>query len=496
MKAITLPLTELRPALIGLGKVIARRSTLPVLGCVRLRRHNSGQIDLTVTDLDRSAVFTLDSSDKDEPTTLLIPFADLANIAKTCGNADSITVQPTGDNAATLRFPVAGQAIEHRCELLPSEQFPTLPDLPGQSIPVNDILRHAIHEALECAGTDPTRLILNGACLDVSNPDAHYVVGTDGKHLFSANSFKLPLAQSVLIPEHKFLGWKGFNGDGDWRLKALPASKDEAPVIELASDHWRFTTRSIDGNYPNWKQVLPNPSAYQTTISINPEAVEEALQAAQRLPTPDANHHLIGLEVAEHEFRLLGKAKSDAAWTKIRIREAGTAGPAVTIFVNRSMLLKALRFGLTRIEIIDAISPLRFSMGGRQMIVMPLRAQEDPATASPTPPSPVAVQPTPPPEAESPQPTTIQPMQTTTTNTPPSTDASGPATTTKTTEPKPALETALVQIESLKTGFRESIASLTRLGDTVRQALREQKAGDKDLHSVRQTLRSLQSVRL
>ena len=85
-------------------------------------------------------------------------------------------------------------------------------------------------------------------------------------------------------------------------------------------------------------------------------------------------------------------------------------------------------------------------------------------------------------------------MQTSTTNTPPS--AADPTITTKTTEPKPALETALVQIESLKTGFRESIASLSKLGDTIRQALREQKAGDKDLHSVRQTLRSLQSVRL
>ena len=96
-----------------------------------------------------------------------------------------------------------------------------------------------------------------------------------------------------------------------------------------------------------------------------------------------------------------------------------------------------------------------------------------PGVTPPTPPPPVAVQ-----------------------TTPPSAAASSVATTTKTTEPKPALETALVQIESLKTGFRESIASLSKLGDTVRQALREQKAGDKDLHSVRQTLRSLQSVRL
>ena len=66
----------------------------------------------------------------------------------------------------------------------------------------------------------------------------------------------------------------------------------------------------------------------------------------------------------------------------------------------------------------------------------------------------------------------------------------------KDSEAKPALETALVQIENIKTAFRETISALTKLGDSIRQALREQKSGDKDLQSVRQTLRSLQSVRI
>ena len=66
----------------------------------------------------------------------------------------------------------------------------------------------------------------------------------------------------------------------------------------------------------------------------------------------------------------------------------------------------------------------------------------------------------------------------------------------KDSEAKPALETALVQIESIKTAFRETITALTKLGDSIRQALREQKSGDKDLQNVRQTLRSLQSVRI
>ena len=64
------------------------------------------------------------------------------------------------------------------------------------------------------------------------------------------------------------------------------------------------------------------------------------------------------------------------------------------------------------------------------------------------------------------------------------------------TEPKPALETALAQIDTVKTGFREAIAGLNKLTDLLRQAQREQKAGEKEVQSVRQTLRSLQSVRI
>ena len=71
-----------------------------------------------------------------------------------------------------------------------------------------------------------------------------------------------------------------------------------------------------------------------------------------------------------------------------------------------------------------------------------------------------------------------------------------PALTTDKPETKPALETALVQVESIKAGFREAINNLTKLGDSIRHAMREQKTSEKEVHNVRQTLRSLQSVRI
>lgn len=502
MQTISLPVAELRTALAGLGKVIPKRITLAVLGQVRVRRHDSGLIDLTVTDLDRFATYSMNHRGQAEPASLLVPFGDLNNIAKSCGGTDVIELEPVGKNAISIRFPVGGQSAEHHCESAPPEEFPLQPEVQGTSIAIDEALRSSIHEALECASTDPTRLVLNGAFIDVRDDSAHYVVGTDGRHLFSSNSFSLPLKESILIPEHKFLGWKGFQQDGEWKLRAMPAKDDGPPCFEIASDHWRFQSQSIDSQFPQWKTVLPNPASYQTTISINPEAVDEVMVAVQRLPLGDDKHHTIGLDVADNAFRLLGRSRPELPWTKIDIQEAGANGPDATIFLDRRTLLKALRFGLTRIEIIDSMSPLRFSLAGRQMIIMPLRMNGDTNAATTPPPAETALTPNtnPPPQAEQ---RTPPPMQT---NTPPlgqnrTAGANGSSTpsaqtTTSKEEAKSSLEAALVQIEAIKTGFRETINGLTKLGDHIRQSMREQKASEKEIQTVRQTLRSLQGVRI
>ncbi|MCE9610977.1 MAG: PD-(D/E)XK nuclease family protein [Chthoniobacter sp.] len=56
--------------------------------------------------------------------------------------------------------------------------------------------------------------------------------------------------------------------------------------------------------------------------------------------------------------------------------------------------------------------------------------------------------------------------------------------------------TTAVQTSSYAVLYREAIAGLTKLADALKHAQRESKASDKDIQSVRQTLRSLQSVRI
>ena len=61
---------------------------------------------------------------------------------------------------------------------------------------------------------------------------------------------------------------------------------------------------------------------------------------------------------------------------------------------------------------------------------------------------------------------------------------------------KPAIEAAIEKLDCFKATFREALIGLTELTTLLKQSVREQKAGEKEIHQVRQTLRSLQSVKI
>jgi hypothetical protein len=222
---------------------------------------------------------------------------------------------------------------------------------------------------------------------------------------------------------------------------------------------------------------------------LPPGTIEAVLGLIPRIPCHDQVNQTIGLRVEGKKLSLRGRGNGDTKWTDLDIAGAEVKGSPVTIYVNRVFLSKAMKFGLNQIEIIDPLTPLRFTNGGRQMIVMPIRADGPPPALGKQPQESGK-----PDEPHQPAPdganTERDTMPRTTTDTTNGTNGH------QDVEQKPALETALAQIDTLKTGFREAIAGLNKLTDLLRQAQREQKAGEKEVQSVRQTIRSLQSVRI
>ena len=61
---------------------------------------------------------------------------------------------------------------------------------------------------------------------------------------------------------------------------------------------------------------------------------------------------------------------------------------------------------------------------------------------------------------------------------------------------KNSLEQALDQIEAVKGSLRGAVTNLNNLIDTLRQAQRERRVSEREVRSVRDTLKTLQTVRL
>ena len=153
-------------------------------------------------------------------------------------------------------------------------------------------------------GDNPNRIVLQGACLDQSDPACHSVVAADGRHLFTANTFQFTLPQSVIVPPRKFLAWSGFNADGDWRVGLTLDKKNNEPEwLQLQSDHWTFITKPIQGDYPGWRHVVPaDPKC--TTVTLSEDAIELMLDALPRLPGGDDLDQPVTLIVADGQLAL------------------------------------------------------------------------------------------------------------------------------------------------------------------------------------------------
>ncbi len=486
MNPITLPLAELKSGLTGLGKIINPKSSLPILQSLRIERTPDGWVCLTATDLDRFVTLRLEQPAKGEPLAMLVPYDDLLRLTKNGGKDEALQLEPGPDKTAIIRFNLGSETGETKVRSLPVDEFPAMPRIQSNAIPVSDALRQALHEAMACSSKDETRLVLQGAFLDVTKPKAHYVVATDGRHLYSSNSFNLPLKHPVIIPRHKFLAWREFNLDGAWQLKVADTaeSKDKAaPLVQLSSRRWRFITRQIEGPYPNWRQVVPDSRA-RTIIELDPNQLEAVIQTIERLPCHDERCHTLGIEWRGGQLFLLGKPQPTDAWTRVPVKAAKGEGPDVTVQMDRQYLIKALQFGLNTLGLIDELSPLRFSRGGRQMIVAPLR--HDPHGSNNATPKPAPINGGSPgatsvPDAGPPQPHD-KPMPTPTPSQPPTT--------------VPKLDDIIASIHEMRETFLKGVNQLRDLSMRLKEVHRGHRSSQREMQSVRSTLLSLQRMRL
>jgi DNA polymerase III sliding clamp (beta) subunit (PCNA family) len=485
---ISIPISELKPALAGLSKVVSNKSQLECLRCIRVDA-TTERTTLMGTDLEIFARVTLPEAKCDTAASFLLPLERLQSMTKRFNARTVINIEP-----GRISCDLGTGRVSEDFECLKVEEFPEELAVEGDPVPMPETFARRFTEAMGCSSTDATRYILNGIQLDVSDPAGHYMIGTDGRHLFSANSFTLPVPESAIIPNHKLLLWRGL-ADVPWALAGQ--KKRDSVLVRIIAGDWTLTMKTIEGNYPNWRQVVPNTQDQRTTVTLPDE--HEFKTIVNCLSGADINNKPVDL-VIDGGTVSVRDIKGGAS---IVLAGATAKGADIKIRVNRDYLTKAFDYGLTNIGLIDAMSPLQFTCEGRQMVVMPLRvadvapAKEPAEPAAETTTAPAEPETTPAPSEPQPERTmTVTNAHTNGAATPHINGASRSTTPVTPAADKPAIEVAIDKLDAFKATFREALVGLTELTTLLKQSVRDQKAGEKEVQSVRQTLRSLQGVRI
>jgi DNA polymerase III sliding clamp (beta) subunit (PCNA family) len=475
---ITLPGAELKCALSGLNKIAGRKTSLPVLNCIKISRQKNGLVTLQCTDLESFATYHLEGGQPGEPVELLVPMEQLSQAFKANTSKHDMTV--VCDGAATkLRYRLGGSPVEQPVNTLPVDEWPPAPKFTAESTPLPPGFGGTLKQALACCSN--SRPALQGACLDARDKDGHYIVASNGLMLYAANSFTFPFAGSLTIPDSKFLTGSGLLDDDVCFLSVQPGKKKgDNKQISLRNRRWDYVTREQEGPFPEWKKHLVKFNDQWTRLQLKPEAVASLLKIIPNLPGKDGQHQVVRLRV-DKVLTIEGRNKDDKEPTKVDINDVVITGKPKEISLNRQYLLDALRFGFDEVAILDELSPLVISKDGRQMVIMPVNPHASQATR-PTTPAPKPVTTTKPqPEAEA-QPERKPDMART---------AATPQ------APKPATPPSLVeQVEKIKDSLKNVIRDLSALAGSVKAVEKDQRASGKEVEVARATLRKLQQVSL
>ncbi len=247
----------LRPLQIT-SSVVERRHTLPVLSNVLLSLRN-GSLNLTGTDLEVEINARIPVEDGEEGE-ITLPARKFLDICKAL--PEGARIEMTVDEGKAL---IRSGRSRFSLSTLPATEFPNIEPISSPleiSLAQKD-LRNLIDRTQFSMAQQDVRYFLNGLMLEFA-PDHLRAVATDGHRLAKCDApMSLPVEETrqIIVPRK-----------GVAELARLLDDSDTQVRISLGENHIAvdlpditFTSKLIDGKFPDYQQVIPqNPDKILT----------------------------------------------------------------------------------------------------------------------------------------------------------------------------------------------------------------------------------------
>ena len=348
--------------------IVTSRTTLPVLSNV-LMRAADGKVEFTATDLDVTVTCAVEAKVL-KPGATTVPVKKLFGIVKEL-NGGEIEMESDEKNVTSIR---CGSSY-FKIHGLAAEEFPPSPTFKDDKkvVLTQEGVRGMLKKTSFAVSTDEARYVLNGIFMSFKEGKMT-LVATDGRRLAlvdeevdlsetSSGEFIVPA--KAISELNRLLQDKGEIEIKFGENQASFALMDEKGISVL------LITKLIDGNYPNYRQVIPGEA--KERVPVNREELLQALRRAEIMTSEKANS--VKLAFGRNQLAItanapeVGEARENIA--------VNYKGKEMAIAFNPRYLidpLTALAVDEVFIELIDELSPGVIRINGPFLyVVMPMR---------------------------------------------------------------------------------------------------------------------------
>ena len=337
-------------------KAISTKTTNPVLEGIKLTAEND-TLKLSATDLELAIEKTIKADVKLEGEAV-VPGKFFSEFIKKLTD-EKIELELNEKTKLKINYTDSESYIQCYNVL----EFPNLNTVDNSNyftIKQCD-LKTLINKSIFSTALDDTRPVLKGCCFEISENNVNSI-GLDGYRLAFV---KKPLIDStintsIIVPAKSLTEIYKFLEDNEESINVYIQKN----FLMVEFDNTKIITRLIDGDFINYKQIIPKD--FTTCLTINKNVFEEAIERTSVLSRVDRNN-LVKFDIKEKLLTLT--SNSDIGNIKENIG-ISLKGNDLTIAFNSRYFSECLR------TISDEAIKINFNMPSSPCIVTPSDGDE------------------------------------------------------------------------------------------------------------------------
>jgi DNA polymerase-3 subunit beta len=355
--------SELAQKLAVVARAVSTRASVQILAGVLLRAEG-GRLHLAATDMELSLRSSLEAQVEGEGA-VVVPGRLLVDLVRLLPESDVTIEHRPEENVVRITSGSSSSSLHTYA----AEDFPRLPDLDavGTFTVDRESLLDTVSRVARSASRDESRPVLTGIL--VRFEAGKLVMAATDSYRLSVKETELsgdvPELEAI-IPARALSELARIAQTGD----SLELGVHENQVVFAADDLW-LTTRRIDGQFPNYKQLLPEAFEHDVTLPRS-----EVLDVVRRVGVMVQRTSPIQLRFAEGELTVYARTQ-DVGEAKESM-PVQFAGDPLEIGFNAEFLREGIE-SISADEIqLRLISPLRPAVieGGEDdptYLIMPIR---------------------------------------------------------------------------------------------------------------------------